>query len=482
MSRCPERNHCLRVLLTLILIYVAGSGCAAVGRFIFGEREFRNPAVVPLPGSPAREIDLSGAQAELGPEDRPAAERRVTILDTSLLSEVSVGELASGATLTALAVSRDGLSAFAGASDGSVFLAELAPGRGRTGAGTVRVRTLAEGEKPVLALAASPNGRFLAIAKFSLVSVLDLTRMKVVFQMSRVSGRILSLAWDPRGELLAMGRANGDIFVWNLVNGPAAGQDSSDALETYEGADAPVLHLAFHPSSRAFFSGSQNGAILLWRLLRTERELGLRDEWADVDKQKRGTKLIVVGRVPGRVEDMFLDAPGGELLAASQNGSIYRWQIRGLRARDEIPVGGDSVGSFRLIHPHLIVTTGRGQRIRLFCRNEQAEEVGGKVPIIRSEESVAAQSGGPLEVIDGELQIDRSAERATPLPGPAKPAPDPVATSRLLAEPLGIVRGGEQADVLWATEKTGSLVLFAARSLVRSATGRALLERCARSA
>ncbi len=168
----------------------------------------------------------------------------------------------------------EGNTAYIGGSDGSVYVASLA--KAARNIRPMNLAKLMQSKRPILAIALSPSERFVAVAQFSAVIIIDLQTKQIAHTMTQVGGRILSLAWDPREELLLLGRASGETFGWRLAGSSAAGRDSLNALEQYGNAGgSPIVRLAFHPSGRAFVSAEQDGRISLWRLLRTEKELGL---------------------------------------------------------------------------------------------------------------------------------------------------------------------------------------------------------------
>jgi hypothetical protein len=341
--------------------------------------------------------------------------------------------------VNALAVTKNGLQAYSGGQDGQVVQstiietpvsgndsqrAELSPAQlpGRF----IQTQTILVGRKPILALSLSPDEKKLVVSQFSSVIVFDLEKREITNKLSQVEGRVLSLAWDPKGQLVLLGRANGDIFAWNLVAGPDAGEDSVDALERYEGSNSPIVRLLFHPSGRAFFAAERNGGIYLWRLLRTESDLGIRDEQAVVDEDKTGRLKKVIAVLRSEVEDIWLDNTASTVFAAAVDGSLYRFKVRGAKELDKITVGVGAIFSVEGLTLQdgagggtkidIVATSGKEQRIKFWC-----------------------QSGI-------------------------------IAQSVLFRNPPTILRAGKTAPILWAGEKTGNLLTFDADLLVKSPT------------
>ena len=67
---------------------------------------------------------------------------------------------------------------------------------------------------------------------------------------------VLSLASSPNNNLLATGRADNIIRVWNLTDGTL--------MYTFEGHDEPVTSLAFDDDGSRLVSGSADGTVRMW--------------------------------------------------------------------------------------------------------------------------------------------------------------------------------------------------------------------------
>ena len=281
--------------------------------------------------------------------------------------------------INAIDVSGKGDRLITGGQDGQVY--EFVS---RTDSGGLRRferKKLLGGVRPVLALSLSPDGKKLAVAQFSSVTIVDLEEGEISAQLSRVIGQILALDWDPRGESVVLGRANGDVFLWNLQGSPYAGSDNDNALEVYQAATSPIVGLSFHPSGRAFFAAEREGRVNFWRILRTERELGLRDELALSDQNRRGATQIPLGQIPGQIATLWLSPDGVDLYAMSLEGVVYSWRVRGLQLGPSIELGSDSslafIGGFeRLRVPArapVFYAAGRGGYFGIWCRRVKAE-------------------------------------------------------------------------------------------------------------
>jgi WD40 repeat protein len=339
------------------------------------------------------------------------------------------------------------------------------------------------------------------VSQFSQISIINLETREIDARLHRVKGRILSMAWGINSRLLLLGRANGDVFSWNLGEDISRSADTTNVLEFYETTPSPVVSIVFHPSGRAFFVALQSGSIYLIRLVRTERELGLR---LDLNNQglKEGKYVVRVGRVPSNVNDMILDPKTEELLVSCADGSVYRWRLRGLRKAFPYPTGSDSTGFISLVHPShggelsrflfdqnsdmetgenldsdtqkseaLLLTLGRNLRLRFWCTSEEVyERIEPTSAILYQDDhdGDGRTSGLRLkssedDIID-QLRRDLLAEIEE---GPEKPdnkrdAPllGLVSETAPFLETVIAGKYSKSSGIIWVGEKTGVLIGF----------------------
>jgi WD40 repeat protein len=418
------------------------------------------------------------------------------------LSAFKIAKVHDG-DINSLIVSRDGRSAFSGGSDGKVIITSISRESGREGDYHIYSEELAIGTKPIVAMALSQDERMLAVAQPSLVAIIDLRSRLFLYKMTRIDGRITALAWDPHGQILAVGRTNGDVFVWNVTDGMSAGEDSNDALEVYSAANSPIIGIVFHPSSRVFFVAEAGGTISIWRLLRTEVEMGLRDSWAVIDKLRTTTKRKAFARVKSKINDIWLNAEGSILYVAASDGSIYRWKVRGLSLREPLQIGQDAVfsitGSETLVADRadlspIVVSADRSQRIKYWCAANNFGTPKSTISGVEALTPVAQQSATPdddindtsgLTTNDSDADtssVSLAAEKASQVVTDTElndvsnssfrvaqhQTEDAtvitqrgfITQSEIFKTPASIVRMGSAEPFLWASQKTGSLVVF----------------------
>jgi WD40 repeat protein len=314
----------------------------------------------------------------------------------------------------------------------------------------VRLERVLEGKKPILAMAVSPDNRAVAVAQTGQVTVYERAGGTVPHVLTIVKGRITALQWDPRGEFLAIGRADGEIVLWRLKGSYRAGENRLEALETYRGATSPVVGIKFHPSSRLFFAAEESGAVTLWRLLRTEEEMGLRDTTAEADLGRESDRGRSVGKVPGRASDLWLSPDGALLFVSSGEGRVFSWRVRGLVPLGDFAASQEEVLSLTGLSTgvanqgadgsgmYFILTSSRGQRLELFCQN----------------------SPQPRQSVQ---------------PPPSRLS---LAQSRILSKPASVVRSG--GGVVWGGDREGNLLIVEERSVLSSPPVSQKIKQCSR--
>ena len=314
--------------------------------------------------------------------------------------------------ITELQIARRGRFAISAGSDGRVVISKiLANNNFPDNLGdkfSIETEVLLSSPKPILSMSLSPSDRFLAVSWFSYVLIYDLEQNAPVAEMTRVLGRIISMQWDPREELLLMGLASGDVYVWNFVSR----KNSLDEVESYIAGIAPIVGVAFHPLGRSFFSIEEDGNVSLWRLLRTEEEIGLRETKLFADSNPQGKTRQDTSVPSTRILDVLLDSAGKYLYLAAEDGRVRILKVRGLKPDSTIEAASEAVLSMTtLTHPslpgaELLVTSTRDQRLKFWCNNH-------------------------LLVFESEL----------------------------LKEPFTFVRSSRDVPVLWGAQKNGNLIV-----------------------
>ncbi len=321
----------------------------------------------------------------------------------------------------ALVVSDTGSESYSGGLDGKIVRSRIIENPSGKKIHTTEV--IAESSREILTLALSPDGRTLAVGQYSSVSLLDLRTLEFTHQLTRIRGRVGHLSWDPRGEFVFFGLRSGKIYAWKLANSEFAGENSLKAIEEYSGAVSPIVGLAVHPEGKVFFAAERSGRVIVWRLIRTEEEMGLRSKSTAVDKSRVSRSAKLVTNLEMEIVSFLLTDDGKEIYSLTIDGVLRPWKVRGLVPQPKVMLGkGGIVDLNELVglEDRLLTVATRSQKIRLFCKN----------PIVKRD------------------------------PGINTLDPNIIATSPIFKQPLIRLVGARTRPVLWATQKSGSVLML----------------------
>ena len=121
----------------------------------------------------------------------------------------------------------------------------------------------------------SPDGSFIAGSSEKTITIFDARTGNPRFRLTGHTDAITAIDFSPDGTHLASGSGNGEIIIWNLVDGKA--------LSSLQGAIAgslPVVRysifaLAFSPDGKRLLSGDTYGQGIIWDLTTGEKLLTL---------------------------------------------------------------------------------------------------------------------------------------------------------------------------------------------------------------
>lgn len=123
----------------------------------------------------------------------------------------------------------------------------------------VRARRRFEWKGSMLALAWSPNGRFLATGNQDATVHLFIVATGKDLEMSGYATKVRELAWDPTSRFLATG--GGEVAtVWDFSG---KGPSGTTPLQL-DGHRANLSALAFQHRGSVLASGGEDGALMLW--------------------------------------------------------------------------------------------------------------------------------------------------------------------------------------------------------------------------
>jgi len=252
-----------------------------------------------------------------------------------LLWDASTGErvgdplLGHRGLVTSVAFSPDGKRLASGGEDNSLRIWEVSTGK-----------PLAEVPHfdDVWSLAWSPDGRLLASGGAdSQIRFLDTVSFQEVRSLEGHSGLVRSLAWSRDGRLASASvhsegtKGQGEVLLWDVDSGELISKLLPDNI-------LPVRTVAFDPTGKTLAIGRDDGTIIFWEI---GKEQTLGDPLKAHDHRVMSIAFSPDGRymVSGSIDKTvalwdlaaptrnIAVSPGGELLAASQGAAISLWDL-----------------------------------------------------------------------------------------------------------------------------------------------------------
>lgn len=202
---------------------------------------------------------------------------------------VPIGSLSR---MSAVAFSPDGAWLAAGDSQGTIWLARVAP--------AAKAKSFRAHAAAVNGLAWSPDGQRLASAS-------DDSNVKLWDRQGRLSGElrahtddVTSIAWSPEGNLIATGSRDRTVRLWDASGRPVA--------EPMRGHNRAVNAVAFSPDNAFLVSAGEDRTLRFW----------------DLD----GTALgMPNSEHQESVEALAFSPDGGVLASGSQDSSVRSWSV-----------------------------------------------------------------------------------------------------------------------------------------------------------
>jgi WD40 repeat protein len=189
--------------------------------------------------------------------------------------------------------------------------------------------------------------------------------------LKRSEARVTSLEFQPSGESLLIGAADGRVYRWKfaLDANSLSTPDAQKQFERYSGPASVVSAVAYHPFGRIFFSGDWDGGLMTWLSYDS-------DKWAgEYDKNIFGSKLFQqksvrtsAGRGDAeRIEQIVVSLNGERALVSVHDGTLELWQIRGFSKIGEIKAHGGLMHDVAALpNFELIATAGRDGSIKIW--------------------------------------------------------------------------------------------------------------------
>ncbi|HEU5362183.1 MAG TPA: BTAD domain-containing putative transcriptional regulator [Gaiellaceae bacterium] len=171
-------------------------------------------------------------------------------------------------------------------------------------------------------------------------------RTGTVRQVGRSSGRVISIAFDRRGQVLATGSDDGTVDIWDVP--------TASLRETFRGHAGAIHGLAFGPDGTTLYSGSTDGTVLVWDV-RGLRRLGRPFRFAPRAAPGQG------GDQPANGAGAVAASPdSSRFLTSPAAGRVTVWRTRDLAVVGELDSRAGTFESLAWSHDGRFVAAAGG--------------------------------------------------------------------------------------------------------------------------
>jgi WD40 repeat protein/serine/threonine protein kinase len=299
-------------------------------------------------------------------------------------------------------------------------------------------------EGPVLALAASPDGKLLASGGADhTVRLWDLETQKLRHVLRNHTLDVTSLAFSPDGKLLASGGTDATIVVWDAARG--------EEVQTLSGHSRNPSMIAFSPDGRTVAAGADDGRVKRWDVATGKTLEPVRGHSGPVRAVAYSPdgKLLAFGGAEKKVE--VVDVPTGRLLhtfalgggcqnvrfsadvrtlaaAGDSPGDLHLWDLE--TQKESVFADSGNVLTGLALHPGggLIAACAAEGTVHFWDRGSGAKKVVSFGPGVGVRQVVFTPEGRYLAAAhnNGTVSILRTPPPPAAVPGTALALPDPV--------------------------------------------------------
>jgi WD40 repeat protein len=215
-----------------------------------------------------------------------------------------------------------------------------------------RIEPKGKPRRPIHALAYSPDGQFLAVARYRSVSILSASTRAPVQKLTELAGSVNAVGFSADGSVLfaAAGEAGlfGELTLWSTA-------DWTRQL-TLRGHRDALLSAAISPDGKLAATGSYDQSIRLW-------------------DTSTGKELRVLNGHNGPVFDVAFDPSGRLLASASGDRTVKLWDVARGERLDTFsqPLKEQYAVAFMPDGRH-VVAGGVDSRIRVWKLSDSAKE------------------------------------------------------------------------------------------------------------
>nr|WP_242018442.1 AAA family ATPase [Pseudanabaena sp. FACHB-1998] len=159
---------------------------------------------------------------------------------------------------------------------------------------------------PIQDVSFSPDGKWIVIAKNTVISIWDLDGNLVADTIAH-DNRILSVSFHPSGKMIASSGGDDTVKLWKIVELPTSTW-RIELDKPYKGNPTDVLSLNFSSDGRHIAFGSQDNSIQVLNL--------------------DGTIEMKLGGHTGGVFDVSFSPDGRYLISASKDRTVRLWDLK----------------------------------------------------------------------------------------------------------------------------------------------------------
>lgn len=151
------------------------------------------------------------------------------------------------------------------------------------------------------AISIRPEGEIIALSSEKSVRIMDIGTKRIITTLEGTEFRIESLAFSPRGHMIAGGDNEGNLYIWDI--------EKSSLLKVLTGHKGRITSISWNSESTKFISGSSDFTVKLWSS----------EEW---------NLLHTFSGNCTSIESISLSANGKTLAAGASDNTIRLWDIR----------------------------------------------------------------------------------------------------------------------------------------------------------
>lgn len=197
---------------------------------------------------------------------------------------------------------------------------------------------------PITALASSPNERYLAVARFAALDVLDLASQKPIYSVAGLPGKIHAVSYTADSKYFAI--ATGITGLYGEAQIYAA--DAGNKLQSLFAHRDTLYDVEFSPNGQILATASYDRSIVLWNI-------------------ETGTQLHTLQGHHGAIFDLEFSPDGKVLASASGDETVKLWHVASGKRLDTLgqPEGEQYCVAFSPDGQY-VVAGGADRRIRVW--------------------------------------------------------------------------------------------------------------------